>query len=627
MKKNNLWRLSFVALAAASCMTSCIENEEDESVTALREQAKEQAQANIEKTKAETELERAKLAQQLLINKQQELMNALQELLNAEQGMKNEQLAAQVAMKVEQYKAELAEAQLATKKAQAALEQDMKMYAADCVIEDYNKICTAYREVLSAQENLASAQRNLADSQKALADYLAGKNGSDVLASVTSNIVMKENQISSQETALATLKAFYTELKSQSLNRVSASEKRGELRNQINDLVAKIAENDLAQQEASVALGVKKNKLYAEYQDLCTDRDNAKSQQEEEYRTGQRDLYSWLNTIAEYRIVFDSEYYSTIYSIVYDDYDVSRVLAVVDNAIIVNSNYSSVFSNSFLCESVYNTTVYYSYYNSGITTNNYYYNGRYISLNESVWYNNSSIQNPIYWLRTRTVSRRDNYAVGTAEYEALQSVISQIDAVYSASHNEYEKRANSLSDKHNSCLSVVYQAQVKVEDKYAEYNAIQDEDNYYEYWYLRTYYNETSSNYSSTQYYGAYNFAAYDAQLVYAKVEMIKKLQILYTLEAAYSDYSNAAISLDNQILNIENNIASAESVLAGYKAELEDLNDKLASIKAGEYDPERMVSYYKEQIAKYEARVTAYALILEQASQAYEAVVAAIKK
>ena len=142
--------------------------------------------------------------------------------------------------------------------------------------------------------------------------------------------------------------------------------KRGELRNQINDLVAKIAENDLAQQEASVALGVKKNKLYAEYQDLCTDRDNAKSQQEEEYRTGQRDLYSWLNTIAEYRIVFDSEYYSTIYSIVYDNSDVSRVLAVVDNAIIVNSNYSSVFSNSFLCESVYNTTVYYSYYNSGI---------------------------------------------------------------------------------------------------------------------------------------------------------------------------------------------------------------------------------------------------------------------
>ena len=250
MKKKRILfhALALVAtLGAATSLSSCVETDEPESITQLRQAKAEEVKAEAEKTQAEAtkeaaeaKVKEAQAASETAKAKEQELLNALQELQNAKEQaqyeadkataevntkLQLEQLNQQYEMSVAQKKQELAKLELTTNVELAKLQTNG--------VNDELKV---------ALNNWTRKQKDVADAQKELSDAIAkSSKEEDFQADIdTKQSILKQKQKNKEDfeetvksNDYATIAAKYEEYKEQEN---SANTKRSLIQIEMNTL-------------------------------------------------------------------------------------------------------------------------------------------------------------------------------------------------------------------------------------------------------------------------------------------------------------------------------------------------------------------------------------------------------
>lgn len=232
MKRNFVY-LSFAAVAAMTCFTSCIDNEEPASVANLRDAAaiKLKAEANkldmealVEKANAafrdaETAAQNEVAAQEAVKTAEAKLALAIAEAAN-----ENEKAAA-----VETAKAALVAAQQATADAQALLEASLAALDAaekDAIVtKDNNKVILenglqtalygtdgAYTKYIAEEKAVLTAQKAVVEAELALADAKLNPEDLDSSEKVATLLATRQADLKAAEKNLADAKEIGTDV-------------------------------------------------------------------------------------------------------------------------------------------------------------------------------------------------------------------------------------------------------------------------------------------------------------------------------------------------------------------------------------------------------------------------------
>lgn len=255
MKRNFVY-LSFAAVAAMTCFTSCIDNEEPASVANLRDAAAIKLKAEANKLDMEALVEKANAAYrdaETAVQNElaaQEAVNTAMAKLNlaiAEAANENEKAAA-----VETAKAALVDAQANTAASQAALEAALAALDAaekDAIVtKDNNKVILetglqtalygadgAYTLYIAAEKAVLTSQKDVIEAEYTLADAkLNPKTTASTPKAIATLLAEKQTELKAAEKNLADAKEIGTDA-----NAIAA--KCDEIKTEVAKLDVKIA--------------------------------------------------------------------------------------------------------------------------------------------------------------------------------------------------------------------------------------------------------------------------------------------------------------------------------------------------------------------------------------------------
>ncbi|MCQ2200974.1 MAG: hypothetical protein MJZ27_02670 [Bacteroidales bacterium] len=353
MKRNFVY-LSFAAVAAMTCFTSCIDNEEPASVANLRDAAAIKLKAEANKLDMEALVEKANAAYrdaETAVQNElaaQEAVNTAIAKLNlaiAEAANENEKAAA-----VEAAKAALVDAQANTAASQAALEGALaaldKAEKDAIVTKDNNKVILesglqtalygtdgAYTKYIAAEKAVLTSQKAVIEAEFALADAkLNPKTTASTPKAIATLLAEKQTALKAAEKNLADAKEIGTDA-----NAIAA--KCDEIKTEVAKLDVKIAVAAAELKDLDNQIDAAKDKVAAEALAVKT----AWNKADQEYKDAQQEIDDKIaddakmylapakNIALKNKYDWENQQVSSLLSFDIADADASMAKSIADN--------------------------------------------------------------------------------------------------------------------------------------------------------------------------------------------------------------------------------------------------------------------------------------------------------
>lgn len=302
MKRNFVY-LSFAAIAAMTCFTSCIDNEEPASVANLREAAAIKLKAEANKIDMEALVEKAKAAIQDQKAAQEAVVTAEAQLILAQKEAAQDNNKAEA---VEAAKAALVKAQDATAKAQAALTSSLAALdgaeKAAIVTKDNNKVILetglqtalfgakgAYTLYVAAEKEVIAAQKTVIEAEYKLADAKLNPKTTELTPTAIATLLAeKQTALKAAEKNLADAKAIGTDAE-------AIAKKCDEITTEVAKLDVSIAAAKAVEQDYDNQITAAKEKIAAEALAVKT----AWKKADDKYTAEQKDIQDLIDNDAK----------------------------------------------------------------------------------------------------------------------------------------------------------------------------------------------------------------------------------------------------------------------------------------------------------------------------------------